>query len=59
MVFNEALSLAKVTATNLMLLHVLSSEEKGSPNISVIGLEYYPTNQVVKNKVKQPGFDYA
>ncbi|NJO72601.1 MAG: universal stress protein [Leptolyngbyaceae cyanobacterium RM1_406_9] len=43
MVFNEALSLAKATAANLMLLHVLSSEEEGSPNVSMIGLEYYPT----------------
>lgn len=41
-VFDQALSLAKATSANLMLLHVLSSEEKGSPNISVIGLEYYP-----------------
>jgi hypothetical protein len=23
-------------------LHVLSSEEEGSPNISMAGLEYYP-----------------
>lgn len=43
MVFDEALSLAKATTANLMLLHVLSSEEEGSPNISMIGLEYYPT----------------
>lgn len=35
MVFNEALSLAKATAANLMLLHVLSSEEEVSPNISM------------------------
>ncbi len=42
-VFAEALDLAKVTGASLMLLHVLSSEEKGSPNISVFpSLEYYP-----------------
>lgn len=42
-VFAQALDLAKATNASLMLLHVLSSEEEGSPNISMIGLEYYPT----------------
>ena len=29
-VFEQALSLAKITSANLMLLHVLSQEEEGS-----------------------------
>ena len=37
-VFNEALSLAKATKANLILLHVLSGEEKDSPIMSL-----YPT----------------
>lgn len=42
-VFDEALALAKATGTNLMLLHVLSHEEKGSPSMSAFSsLEYYP-----------------
>ena len=32
-VFDEALALAKTTDACLMLLHVLSAEEEGSPNI--------------------------
>ncbi|WAL58406.1 universal stress protein [Thermocoleostomius sinensis] len=41
-VFDKALDLAKATAANLMILHVLSGEEEGSPTLSLIGLEYYP-----------------
>ena len=37
-VFHEALSLAKATKANLILLHVLSGEEEGSPIMSL-----YPT----------------
>ena len=37
-VFNEALCLAKATKANLILLHVLSGEEEGSPIMSL-----YPT----------------
>ena len=37
-VFNEALSLAKATKANLILLHVLSGEEEDSPIMSL-----YPT----------------
>ena len=33
-VFNHALSLAKATKANLMILHVLSVEEEGSPMLS-------------------------
>ena len=42
-VFDQALALAKVMGSNLMLLHALSHEEEASPNVSMTGLEYYPT----------------
>jgi nucleotide-binding universal stress UspA family protein len=42
-VFEQALALAKVTQTNLMLLHVLSPEEDGSPHTPVLSnVDYYP-----------------
>jgi nucleotide-binding universal stress UspA family protein len=41
-VFDEAIALAKATGSSLMLLHVLSSEEEGSPNVSMVGLQYAP-----------------
>lgn len=41
-VFEEALGLAKAVNANLLLLHVLSSEEEGSPDISLVShSEYY------------------
>ncbi|MBW4487636.1 MAG: universal stress protein [Trichocoleus desertorum ATA4-8-CV12] len=41
--FEQALALAKLTEANLMLLHVLSYEEEGSPRIPVLtGLDSYP-----------------
>ncbi|MFQ4141694.1 universal stress protein [Chlorogloeopsis sp. ULAP02] len=41
-VFEEALALAKAVQANLTLLHVLSSEEEGSPDISLLSSpEYY------------------
>ena len=41
-VFDEALGLAKATMCRLMLLHVLSFEEKGSPDMLVFSnLGYY------------------
>ena len=41
-VFNEALSIAKATGANLMLLHVLSLEEQTLPNMPVISsFNYY------------------
>lgn len=48
-VFDEALALAKATGSRLMLLHVLSSEEEGSPNVSMVGWQYSPiaTDEVV------------
>lgn len=48
-VFDQALALAKVTGSSLMLLHILSSEEEGSPNVSMVGFQYSPiaTDEVV------------
>jgi nucleotide-binding universal stress UspA family protein len=40
-----AIALAKAMGSSLMLLHVLSSEEEGSPPMSTLTtLEYYPVN---------------
>ncbi|MHC5725274.1 MAG: universal stress protein [Nostoc sp.] len=42
-VFQEALGLAKLTQASLMLLHVLSPEEEGSPYVPMLSnLDYYP-----------------
>jgi len=42
-VFEQAVSLAKVAGAELMLLHVLSHEEDGSPKMPVFSnLDYYP-----------------
>jgi len=42
-VFEQALSLAKVTGASLMLLHVLSEGEEGAPELaSFSGMGYYP-----------------
>jgi nucleotide-binding universal stress UspA family protein len=42
-VFEEALSLAKLTQASLMLVHVLSSEEEGSPYVPMVSnFDYYP-----------------
>lgn len=42
-VFDEALSLAKAMGASLMLLHVLSPEENGSPNILMFpNFGYHP-----------------
>ncbi|AFY47597.1 universal stress protein UspA-like protein [Nostoc sp. PCC 7524] len=42
-VFEQALTLAKATQASLMLLHVLSPEEDGSPNIPMVSTyDYYP-----------------
>lgn len=41
-VFEEALCIAKAIDVNLMLLHVLSAEEQGSPDISLVShSDYY------------------
>lgn len=42
-VFDQALALAKVTGASLMLLHVLSAEEEGSPYVPILSnFDYYP-----------------
>ncbi|MBN3873466.1 universal stress protein [Nostoc sp. JL33] len=42
-IFQEALGLAKLTQASLMLLHVLSPEEEGSPyGLMLSNLDYYP-----------------
>lgn len=41
-VFSEAIALAKAANASVMLLHVLSPEEEGSPDISLMREEYYP-----------------
>ena len=42
-VFEEALGLAKLTQASLMLLHVLSPEEEGSPYVPMLSnFDYYP-----------------
>ncbi|AFY35275.1 universal stress protein [Calothrix sp. PCC 7507] len=42
-VFAQALALAKLTGASLMLQHVLSAEEEGSPYIPMLSnFEYYP-----------------
>jgi nucleotide-binding universal stress UspA family protein len=42
-VFEQALALAKATGADLMLLHVLSAEEEGSPYLpSISSFDYYP-----------------
>jgi hypothetical protein len=42
-VFEHSLSLAKLTSANLMLVHVLSPEEEGSPEALIFpNIDYYP-----------------
>lgn len=42
-IFDEALIIAKAMGANLMLLHVLSSEEEGSPKVAGFSnIEFYP-----------------
>ncbi len=42
-VFEEALGLAKLTQASLMLVHVLSPEEEGSPYVPMMSnFDYYP-----------------
>ncbi|MBD2690864.1 universal stress protein [Anabaena catenula] len=42
-VFEQSLALAKLTSANLMLLHVLSPEEEGSPDLMIApNIDYYP-----------------
>ncbi|MUL38878.1 universal stress protein [Gloeocapsopsis dulcis] len=41
-VFQQAIDVAKATNATVMLLHVLSPDEEGSPDISLMREEYYP-----------------
>ncbi|MUG98562.1 universal stress protein [Scytonema sp. UIC 10036] len=41
-VFEQGFGLAKMTGASLLLLHVLSNEEEGSPYIPVSTFQYYP-----------------
>ncbi|MBD2666566.1 UspA domain protein [Richelia sinica FACHB-800] len=42
-VFKQGLALAKLTSAKLMLLHVLSPEEEGSPDVLIFpNIDYYP-----------------
>ncbi|PPS43295.1 universal stress protein [Chroococcidiopsis sp. TS-821] len=41
-VFQQAIDLAKATNANVMLLHVLSPDEEGSPDTSMMREEYFP-----------------
>ncbi|KAF3884653.1 MULTISPECIES: universal stress protein [Nostocales] len=41
-VFEQGFTLAKMAGSSLLLLHVLSNEEEGSPYIPVSTFEYYP-----------------
>jgi nucleotide-binding universal stress UspA family protein len=55
-VFQKALSIAQSDQAALMLLHVLSGEEKGSPNIPLSPiLDYYPqaSNKATENYQEQ------
>ena len=54
-VLGQAIDLAKTTEADLMLLHVLSGEEEGSPNFFMAGLEYYPviTNEIAEMYQRQ------
>lgn len=50
-VFDAALNLAKLTGASLMLLHVLSSEEEGSPSTPIIfsGLGYAGSDKIIES----------
>ncbi len=50
-VFDRAMVLAKATGAHLMLLHVLSSEEQGSPYLPIIfsGLGYAGGDKIIEN----------
>ncbi len=50
-VFEEALSLAKALQANLILLHVLSQAEEGSPNISLLSSREYYLGLGISNEV--------
>ncbi|WP_009632435.1 universal stress protein [Synechocystis sp. PCC 7509] len=50
-VFDRAIVIAKATGAHLMLLHVLSSEEQGSPYLPIIfsGMGYAGGDKIIEN----------
>lgn len=40
-IFERAMFLAKMTHANLILVHVLSAEEEGSPGLPIYGVDHY------------------
>lgn len=50
-VFETAINLAKATGASVMLLHVLSSEEEGSPYMPIIfsGMGYAGGDKIIEN----------
>lgn len=53
-VFEQALALAKLTQANLLLLHVLSPEEEGSPYLPILyNMDYYPRLSVQNSELYQ------
>lgn len=50
-VFGTAITLAKATGASVMLLHVLSSEEEGSPYMPIIfsGMGYAGGDKIIEN----------
>lgn len=51
LVFQSAITLAKATNASVMLLHVLSSEEEGSPYMPIIfsGMGYAGGDKIIEN----------
>ncbi|MBW4613224.1 MAG: universal stress protein [Desmonostoc vinosum HA7617-LM4] len=57
-VFEQALTLAKVTQASLMLLHVLSPDEEGSPYTPMLSnFDYYPGLSSQSFEVYQKNWD--
>ncbi|MEH2208056.1 MAG: universal stress protein [Nostoc sp.] len=54
-IFEQGIALAKMTGASLFLLHVLSTEEEGSPYIPVSTFDYYPGmwNQVSESHIQE------
>ena len=58
---DKAVSLAKVLDAKLMLLHVLSSDEEGSPQMNTLYGEGYYTelDEILRNRYKQEWNEFA
>jgi len=59
--FDEAVSLAQALDAKLMVLHVLSSDEEGSPQMNTLyGEGYYSQlNEILRNQYEQEWGEYA